>query len=150
MGGEVCRAKALSIRNYTYFGLKNSKNYFGVLAAIVVMATASAASAGCLATNKAKCSAAIASDGVLGRTSYTAIPFVSSVYQISWGASPGLAPANLFWENGKNFTNATTMTNARIAAAALTEQGVVPASGAQRWEDTYEASLPASEPPSFE
>src|ERR1700761_9714037 len=114
----------------------------GVLAAVAVRMRTSAASAGCLATAKTKCSAAINADGLVGKTSYTAIPFVSSVYQISWGASPGLAPANLFWENGKNFTNATTMTNARIAAAALTEQGVVPASGAPRWEDTYEASLP--------
>ena len=147
MGVEDYRAKPSSERNNRYWGFKNPKNYFGVLAAIVFMATAPAASAGCLISNKLKCSAAINSDGLIGRTSYTAIPFVSSVYQISWGASPGLAPANLFWESGTNFTNLLTMTNARIAATALALQGIVPASGAQRWEDTYEASRPAAEFP---
>jgi len=39
------------------------------------------------------------------------------------------------------------MNNARIAAAALTAKGIVASSGAQRWEDTYEASRPASEFP---
>ncbi|HEX4504197.1 MAG TPA: hypothetical protein VH722_00595 [Alphaproteobacteria bacterium] len=111
------------------------------------MMTASAASAGCLVSAKAKCSAAINAEGLVGRTSYTAIPFVNSVYQISWGSSPGLAPTNLFWQSGSNFTSLTTMSNARIAASALTTQGVVAASGAQRWEDTYEASRPASEFP---
>ena len=147
MGGKDYQAEARLVRNYTYRGLKSSKKYFGVLAALVVMMTASAASAGCLTTAKTKCSAAINAEGLVGRTSYTAIPFVSSVYQISWGSSPGLAPVNLFWQSGANFTNLITMTNARIAATALTLQGIVASSGAQRWEDTYEASRPASEFP---
>jgi hypothetical protein len=147
MGGKDYRAEAQSARNHTDRGLKSSKKYFGVLAALAVMMTASAASAGCLATARTKCSATINADGLVGRTSYTQIPFVSSVYQISWGASPGLAPVNLFWQSGSNFTNLVTMANARIAATALTVQGIVPASGAQRWEDTYEASRPASEFP---
>jgi hypothetical protein len=140
-------AEVQQVRNYTYRGLEGRKKYFGVLAAVTAMMIASGASAGCLATSKAKCSAAINAEGLVGRTSYTTIPFVSSVYQISWGASPGLAPTNLFWQSGSNFTNLLTMTNARIAATALTLQGIVPASGAQRWEDTYEASRPASEFP---
>jgi len=146
MGGENCRTKARNIRNHTYCVLTNWKTYFGILAVLACM-TGATASAGCLATNKAKCSTATNAGGLVGQTSYTAIPFVSSVYQISWGASPGLAPANLFWQSGTNFTNAQTMANARIAANALTQQGIVAASGAQRWEDTYEASLPASEFP---
>ena len=147
MGDANYRVEDRKIRNYTYCVLKSGKNYFGALVALAFMAAASTASAGCLATDKAKCSAAINAGGLVGQTSYTTIPFVSSVYQISWGASPGLAPANLFWQSGSNFTNLVTMTNARIAATALTAQGIVPASGAQRWEDTYEASLPASEFP---
>ena len=147
MGDEKYRAENRKIRNHTYCVLKAGKNYFGALVALASITIASTASAGCLATNKTKCSAAINTGGLVGQTSYTAIPFVSSVYQISWGASPGLAPANLFWQSGSNFTNLVTMTNARIAATALTLQGIVPASGAQRWEDTYEASLPASEFP---
>ena len=147
MAGKHYGAEVQAVRNHTYCGLKSAKKYFGVIAAVAVMMTASAASAGCLATAKTKCSAAINADGLVGRTSYTAIPFVSSVYQISWGSSPGLAPSNLFWQSGSNFTNLGTMANARIAATALTVQGVVAASGAQRWEDTYEASRPASEFP---
>jgi len=147
MGDANYRAEGRKIRNHTYCVLKAGKNYFGVLVALAFTIVASTASAGCLATNEAKCSAAINAGGLVGQTSYTAIPFVSSVYQISWGASPGLAPANLFWQSGTNFTNAQTMANAKIAANALTQQGIVAASGAQRWEDTYEASLPESEFP---
>jgi hypothetical protein len=147
MGDDNYQAEDQKIRNHTYCALKVGKNYFGVLVALAFTIVASTASAGCLATNKTKCSAAINAGGLIGQTSYTILPFVSSVYQISWGASPGLAPANLFWQSGKNFTNAQTMANARIAADALTQRGIVAASGAQRWEDTYEASLPASEFP---
>jgi hypothetical protein len=147
MGGEHYGEQAPEVRNRTYCGLKNGKTYFGILAAFTLLITSSVASAGCLASNKSKCSAAINTDGLLGRTSYTTIPFANSVYQISWGASPGLAPVNLFWQSGNNFTNPATMANARIAATALTIQGIVPASGAQRWEDTYEASRPAAEFP---
>jgi hypothetical protein len=77
-------------------------------------------------------------------TSYATLPFASTVFQQSWGSSPGLAPGNLFWQNGTNFTNPSTMQAARQYAAKLTGEGVVPASGAQRWEDTFEISLPAS------
>jgi hypothetical protein len=111
------------------------------------MTAAPTASAGCLASNKAKCSAAINSAGLVGQTSYTTLPFVSSVYQLSWGSSPSLSPGNLFWQSGSNFTNTQTMGNAKSASSGLTAQGIVPASGAQRWEDTYEASLPASQFP---
>src|SRR6185369_7310450 len=121
--------------------------FLGIAAAIGFLGAASGASAGCLATNTAKCSAAINSSGLVGQTSYTTLPFVSSVYQLSWGSSPSLSPGNLFWQSGSNFTNPTTMANAKIASGALTAQGVVPASGSQRWEDTYEASLPASQFP---
>src|SRR3569833_4055178 len=121
--------------------------YLGVAAAIGVIAAASGASAGCLASNISQCAATISSAGMVGQSSYTTLPFVSSVYQISWGASPSLSPANLFWESSANFTNPTTTANAKIASGALTAQGIVPASGSQRWEDTYEASLPASQFP---
>jgi hypothetical protein len=127
-------------------GISKSK-YLAVAAAIGLIAAASGASAGCLATNGSKCAATINSAGTVGQTSYTTLPFVSSVYQISWGASPSLAPANLFWQYSANFMNATTMANAKISSGALTAQGIVPASGSQRWEDTYEASLPASQFP---
>jgi hypothetical protein len=147
MGDEKYRPEDQKIRNHTYCVLRSGKNYFGALVALTILTVASTASASCLATNKVKCSAAINASGLVGQTSYTAIPFVSSVYQISWGASPGLAPANLFWSSGTNFTNTQTMGNARISANSLTQQGIVAASGAQRWEDTYEASLPASEFP---
>ena len=126
---------------------KATSKYVGVAAAIGLIAAGSSASAGCLVTNGSKCAATINSAGTVGQSSYTALPFVSSVYQISWGASPSLSPANLFWQSSANFTNTTTMANAKIASSALTAQGIVPASGSQRWEDTYEAALPASQFP---
>ncbi len=82
--------------------------------------------------------------GETGVTSYTTLPFQTSVFGTSWGASAGLSPANLFWQSGTHFTNANTMTAARQTAASMTAQGVVPAGGSQRWEDTYEASQPSS------
>jgi hypothetical protein len=112
--------------------------------AVAAMGIASTAHAGCVTTPKTVCAKTINAVGLTGLTSYASLPFVSSVYQISWGASPSLSPANLFWDKGTNFTNAQTMTNARISAAGLTDKGIVPASGSQRWEDTYEAAQPAS------
>jgi hypothetical protein len=103
--------------------------------------------AGCLARQPKTCSATINDEGEVGRTSYASLPFTSSIYAQSWGASPGLAPGNLFWQSGTNFTNPSTMVSARRFANGLTAKGIVPASGAQRWEDTYEASLPASQFP---
>src|SRR5580692_1054213 len=100
--------------------------------------------AGCLTNQPKACAPTINADGQVGRTSYTSLPFASSVFAQSWGSSPGLAPANLFWQYGTNFTNASTMMAARQFANKLTAEGIVPASGAQRWEDTYEASQPAS------
>lgn len=82
--------------------------------------------------------------GQVGNTSYSSLPFARNVYGQSWGASPGLIFNNLFWQYGKNFTNPTTMKAARQFADKLTARGVVPASGAQRWEDTYEAARPAA------
>jgi hypothetical protein len=113
------------------------------LAASMTLAPA-AAHAGCLANQPSVCSATINADGQVGNTSYTSLPFVSSIYGQSWGSSPGLIYNNLFWQVGKNFTNANTMKAARQYADKLTGSGIVPASGAQRWEDTYEAARPAS------
>jgi hypothetical protein len=102
------------------------------------------ANAACLANQPKICSPTINAQAQVGLTSYTSLPFASSIYAQSWGSSPGLAPANLFWSSGTNFTNAATMLAARQYANSLTAKGIVPASGAQRWEDTYEASQPAS------
>jgi hypothetical protein len=144
--------KIISLRSIISTGFtdhrKTAKSkYLGFAAATGLLAISSGASAGCLATNANQCSAAINSSGMVGQTSYTTLPFINSVYQISWASSPSLSPANLFWQAGNNFTNPTTMANAQIASRALTAQGIVPASGSQRWEDTYEASIPASQFP---
>jgi hypothetical protein len=86
----------------------------------------------------------INSQGQVGNTSYSSLPFASSIFGESWGSSPGLIFNNLFWQVGKNFTNPNTMKAAREYADKLTSSGIVPASGAQRWEDTYEAARPAA------
>ncbi len=113
----------------------------------VFLLSSGIAQAGCLAGQPKTCSPTIDAEGEVGMTSYTTLPFASSVYAQSWGSSPSLAPGNLFWQSGANFTNPTTMLTARRYANNLTAKGIVPASGAQRWEDTYEASLPASQFP---
>jgi hypothetical protein len=88
--------------------------------------------------------------GQAGLTDYSGFPFGSSIYGNSWGsvnALPGdvsYAPANLFWSAGSFFNNPGYMAAARAAAAGLAQQGIVPASTAQRWEDTFEISQPAS------
>ena len=91
--------------------------------------------------------------GQVGLTSYTALPFSSAVFQLSWGSTAGLAPMNLFWRDGSHFNDKTTMANATEAAKQLTAQRLVPASSSQRWEDTYEIAQPPSlfpgEPASF-
>jgi len=85
----------------------------------------------------------INASGQVGNTSYSSLPFASTIYGQSWGSSPGLIFNNLFWQQGKNFTNSNTMNAARQYANKLASSGIVPASGAQRWEDTYEAARPA-------
>jgi hypothetical protein len=88
--------------------------------------------------------------GQAGLTDYAGFPFGSSIYGNSWGsvnALPNyasLAPANLFWNVGTFFTNPGYMAGAKAAAASLSSTGVVPASTAQRWEDTFEISQPLS------
>jgi len=147
MSDGIYQNTKVFLSNPAYRAVKPGLKFLGVLAAFAMMTTASAASASCLTGSTTKCAATINSGGLVGQTSYTALPFVSSVYQLSWGSSPSLSPANLFWQSGSNFTNTQTMANAKIASGSLTAQGIVPASGAQRWEDTYEASLPASQFP---
>ena len=134
------------IQNTRYIPKKRAK--YSLLSLVSVFSLLSApVMAGCLAGQPKTCAATINGQGQVGLTSYTTLPFASSIYAQSWGSSPGLAPANLFWQQGSNFTNAQTMTAARQYAAKLTTKGIVPASGAQRWEDTYEAAQPASQFP---
>lgn len=82
--------------------------------------------------------------GQVGLTSYVSLAFASSVYQSSWGASPTLSPGNLFWQSGTFFTNTANSGPARQWAGSLSAAGVVPSGGAQRYEDTFEASQPAT------
>ena len=149
MGIDIFRDGIRSFGNTAHAPIKSGLKYLGLLVGAAAIAAASTASAGCLTSSSTKCAATINSSWLVGQTSYTTLPFVSSVYQLSWGSSPSLSPANLFWQSGANFTNPTTkMANAKIASGALTTaQGIVPASGSQRWEDTYEASRPALEFP---
>lgn len=112
---------------------------------LTVIGLAASASAGCLRSGA--CAATISDEGKVGQTSYDTLPFASAVYAQSWGSSPTLAPGNLFWQSGSHFTNANTMAAAKQSAAGLAAKGIVPASGSQRWEDTYEVSQPASQFP---
>jgi hypothetical protein len=135
-----------------YFANKGTQRHnhwkrFSTALAMTCLFLSGSAAADCLAGHPQICAPTINALGQVGRTSYETLPFASSIYAQSWGASPGLSPGNLFWQYGTNFTNANTMEAARQYARKLTSEGIVPASGAQRWEDTYEASLPASQFP---
>jgi hypothetical protein len=144
MDRGIGQVNSRKLSNHTYCVLRLTKSCLAAFAALAALSVASSATAACTAGTKKVCARTISNAGQTGLTSYSSLPFVSSVYQLSWGSSPSLSPGNLFWDKGTNFTNPITMANARIAAAALTAQGVVAASGSQRWEDTYEASQPSS------
>ncbi len=82
--------------------------------------------------------------GRVGATSYQSLPFEKNVYNACWLCSPDVEPAELFYtaNPGSDFLNVGLMSQVHQAAASQSASGVVPASGAQRWEDTYEASFP--------
>jgi hypothetical protein len=80
----------------------------------------------------------------LGNTSYVTPPFWKDLFLQSWGASPDLTPAELFWSSGSFFTNSTNIANAKQSASAISNSGKIPFGGAQRWENTYMESLPTS------
>ena len=83
--------------------------------------------------------------GHVGRTSYMTLPFQKQVFSPCWGCSPYMVPGQLYFRSNPAsiFNNAGYMSAARRGSAALEAQGLVPSSGAQRWEDTYAASFPA-------
>ncbi len=108
---------------------------------LVVLSVASLASG---FAGRALATSTINAQGQVGLTSYATLPFAGSVFQLSWGSGAGLDPAQLFWQSGSHFTNAGTMAAARSAAAGWSAMGIVPIAQAQRWEDTYEVSQPAS------
>jgi hypothetical protein len=82
--------------------------------------------------------------GEVGRTSYASVPFQNDFMMLSWGSSPELAPGELFWKEGPIFTDPKTMWAAHQAADSIASKGLVPFSGSQRWQDTYEISQPAA------
>lgn len=86
-----------------------------------------------------------ASTGPVGATSYETLPFESQIWQDCWMCAAGLEPAQLFFSANPNspYMNSGTMAQAKAASQALSARGIVPMGGAQRWEDTYEASFPA-------
>ena len=95
----------------------------------------------------------INAQGQVGLTNYNSFAFGSAIYTQSWGATNaqagniGYTPANLFWSSGTFFTNPGYTAAAQYAAASYANLGVVPVGTAQRWEDTFEASQPASQFP---
>jgi hypothetical protein len=82
--------------------------------------------------------------GNVGRTSYATLPFSDQIYAPCWGCSPYLVPGQLYFSANPAsiFNNASSMLAARYGSAAMEASGVVPSAGAQRWEDTYDASFP--------
>ncbi len=120
------------------------------VATLATTALLAAPAYGVCATAPEPVSTTTNASGQAGLTNYDGFPFGSSIYGNSWGsvnALPNyasLAPANLFWNVGSFFTNPGYMAAAQAAAAGLSSAGVVPASTAQRWEDTFEISQPLS------
>jgi hypothetical protein len=93
----------------------------------------------------AACAEPTDGQGDIGRTSYQSLPFARDVFAPCWGCSPYLVPGELFFpaNPASSFANPATMATARAASSVLEKRGIVPSGGAQRWEDTYEASFPA-------
>jgi len=91
------------------------------------------------------CCTASAHAQQVGNTSYTTLPFVSSIYRPCWECTVNLDPAQLFYAANPNsaFLNTKLMAEARARSAQQNAAGIVPTAGLQRWEDTYEASFPA-------
>ncbi len=107
----------------------------------VIAAAAAIAAIGGVARN-ASATSTINPAGQVGLTSYATLPFQGAVFQQSWGSGSGLDPAQLFWQSGTHFTNASTMGQASGAAAGWSSIGIVPVAQAQRWEDTFEVAQP--------
>jgi putative flippase GtrA len=99
----------------------------------------------CLLPGRAPAGEPPDADGNVGATSYHTLPFMQQVYRPCSGCSPGLEPAELFFHANpaSPFNDPRRMAAARAAAALLERQGIVPAGGAQRWQDTYAATFPA-------
>jgi hypothetical protein len=87
-------------------------------------------------------------DGNVGATNYKTLPFASNVFGSSWGGSVGLTPMELFYQSNPNsfYYNASDMQSAKATSSDLDAQGIVPISGAQRWDDTFAASFATAFP----
>jgi hypothetical protein len=97
----------------------------------------------CLAAT-AQAAEPLASNGDVGGTSYTALPFQKQVYDLCFNCSPDLEPAELFFQaNPKSpFNDPSKMGQTREDVAAKEKAGIIPSAGIQRWEATYAASFP--------
>jgi hypothetical protein len=97
----------------------------------------------CLAT-AARAAEPMSPNGDVGRTSYTDLPFQKQVYDLCFNCSPGLEPAELFFQaNPKSPLNdPAKMAQTREDVAGKEKAGIVPSAGIQRWEATFAASFP--------
>jgi hypothetical protein len=86
----------------------------------------------------------MSAEGNVGKTSYTALPFQKQVYDLCFGCSPDLEPAELFFQANPRspFNDAAKMAQTHEDAAAKEKVGVIPSAGIQRWEATFAASFP--------
>jgi hypothetical protein len=82
--------------------------------------------------------------GEVGSTSYSSLPFQSHVYDLCFGCSPELEPAELFLEANPRspFADAGKMAQTREDVSGKEKAGIVPSAGIQRWEATFAASFP--------
>src|SRR5690242_17510237 len=91
--------------------------------------------AACLASTapgpEALASEPMSTEGDVGATSYTSLPFQKQVYDLCFNCSPNLAPAQLFFEaNPKSpFNDRAKMAQTREDVAGKEKAGIVPSAG---------------------
>src|ERR1043166_15597 len=85
------------------------------------------------------------SNGDVGLTNYTTLPFQGSILQ-DCGASAGLTPMVEYYSANPSskYLNSGAMAAVRSCVTNLENSGIVNASGMQRWEETWEIAQPAS------
>ena len=83
----------------------------------------------------------VPSDGTpAAPTSRARPPLLSDVSQQSWGASQGLAPQQMFWQQVPNYQEKKDAINR--AAAGIEASGKMPCGGMQLWQDAFARSHP--------
>jgi hypothetical protein len=79
-------------------------------------------------------------------TSVESPPFRSEIWQQPWGASPGLAPKDWFWESIPKYDNPDHMAKVESNVDDLESQGKAPVINLQMWRNLFKKAQNSDEP----